>query len=363
MYFFIIFGIIVQREVFLPCGKDGMTMMAKIMKLLGTVFLILTGSAMALGFFYLVVNHDFSESPPVSVENCDNRYIVHNGRPLVTAHRFGGGIAPENTMCAFENIISSRDYFDVGCFEFDLQLTRDGQLVLLHDATLDRTSNAAEYFGAKEVKVSDYTYQELRELNMGEQFVTADARTPYQGLRGDLIPDNLRIARFEDVVEYLNQYREFNYIVEIKDKKEQGRRSCDEVYRILKENDLLENALICTFKDDLCQYLDSAFPELSRTASKREIYLFYLDSLLDIRRPEGYYPFDTLLIPDENYIMKLGTTRVVNYAHKNDIAVQYWTINDEDHVRELAAKGEDGIISDFPDMAFRVLCEYLEEVG
>lgn len=315
---------------------------------------------MLTGILYLVVTHDYSGNPPISVENCSNQYIVHNGKPMVTAHRSGGGIAPENTMCAFENIIRSKEFYVVDYFEFDVQLTKDKELVLLHDRTLDRTSDAAEYFGRKGVKVSQHTYQELRELNMGEKFVTDTGETPYQGLRGSDIPDNLRIARFENVVEYLTDYREFHFIVEIKEKGRRGRLACDEVYRILEENDLLENTVLCTFNSGLSRYLDEKYPELPRTASKSEIYEFYADSLLNVFRPEGYYKFDTLLIPDENYIIKLGTTRVINYAHAHDIAVHYWTINDEDKVRELAVKGEDAIISDFPDMAFRVLSELME---
>ena len=336
-------------------------MSRKINSLQKKIILILGGFILMLGMLsgvlYLVVTHDYSGNPPISVENCSNRYIVHNGKPMVTAHRSGGGIAPENTMCAFENIIKSREYYVVDYFEFDVQLTKDHQLVLLHDSTLDRTSDAVEFFGKKNVRVSQYTYEELRQLNMGEKFVTDSGETPYQGLRGEEIPDNLRIARLEDAVEYLSDYREFNFIVEIKEKEARGRQACDEVYRILEENDLLENTVICTFNDGLCRYIDEHYPDLPRTASQKEIFRFYVDSLFNIYRPAGYYRFVTLLIPDENYIIKLGTTRVVNYAHANDIAVHYWTINDEDKVRELAAKGEDAIISDFPDMAFRVLNE------
>ena len=80
-------------------------------------------------------------------------------------------------------------------FEFDLHITSDGELVLLHDETLDRTSDAVEHFGHADVRPSEQTYAELHELNMGEGFTTDSGETPYKGLRGDEIPDDLRIMR------------------------------------------------------------------------------------------------------------------------------------------------------------------------
>ncbi len=75
-----------------------------------------------------------------------NPYITE-GNSLVSAHRSGGGIAPENTMMAFKNCIESED-FNVDVFEFDLHITKDGQLILLHDDSLDRTTDSAEKYGA-----------------------------------------------------------------------------------------------------------------------------------------------------------------------------------------------------------------------
>ena len=81
----------------------------------------------------------------------------------------------------------------VDYFEFDLHMTADDILVLSHDATLDRVSDAAAVFGAENVLVRDKTLAELKQLNMAAQFVNDAGETPYADLHGDAVPDELRI--------------------------------------------------------------------------------------------------------------------------------------------------------------------------
>ena len=119
-------------------------------------------------------------------------------------------------MAAFQYCIETED-FNVDIYEFDLHITKDGKLILLHDNTLDRTTNSAEHFGEEGVKPSEKTYEELRELNFGENFKNADGEYPYRGLRGDDIPDELRAVLLEDVLDYLEDNGDFQYIIEIKD--------------------------------------------------------------------------------------------------------------------------------------------------
>ena len=93
------------------------------------------------------------------------------------------GLAPENTLLAFQNMIKNRDKFELEGFEFDLHLTKDGQIIVLHDDTLDRTSDSEEYFGKSGVLPCDLSFEELQKLNMGEKFVLPDGSIPYEGLR------------------------------------------------------------------------------------------------------------------------------------------------------------------------------------
>lgn len=327
-----------------------MKILKKILIITGCVILTL---ALLAGIVLFIGTRDWSGAPPVDVSGCVNPYISKTGSPMVSAHRSGGGIAPENTLMAFRNVVESD--FQVDIFEFDLALTSDGELILLHDDTLDRTSDAAELFGYEGVYPSGHTYEELRGLNMGENFTNEAGETPYRGLRGEEIPDELRVLRLEDLFDFLDQYGEYRFIMEIKDAGELGKQAADKIYRILTERDMLSRAIIGTFHGEITDYMTETYPDMLRSAGVMEVVGFYLDSLLNIDRPADYYPFVALQIPDEDYVIKLGTTRMVNYAHEHDIAVQYWTINDEALARDLAAKGADAIMSDYPDRIYGIL--------
>ncbi len=305
---------------------------------------------------YLALSHDYSGSPPVSVADCTNPHIAADGVTRVSAHRSGGGIAPENTLMAFKNCVEDGS-FEIDIFEFDVHITADGQLVLLHDDTLDRTSNAVEHFGHEYVRPSEYTYQELYELNMGEGFVTDSGETPYKGLRGEDIPDDLHIMRVQDVFSYLSGHGDYDYIIEIKDSGDLGYAACDELYRQLEAFGLLDDAVIGTFNAEVTEYMEANYPDMLRSASVSEVAGFFIDSLLGIDREDGYYKFEALQIPTSYYsgLIYLGSTRLINAAHEHNIAVQYWTINDAETVAELAAKGADAIMTDYPDMAYEVL--------
>lgn len=289
-----------------------------------------------------------------AAEDIKNPYIT-TGNSLVSAHRSGGGIAPENTMMAFKNCIESED-FNVDVFEFDLHITKDGQLILLHDGSLDRTTDSAEKYGEEGVTPITKTYEELRELNFGENFKDESGNYPYRGLRGDDIPDDLRALRLDDLLTYLQANGDFSYIIEIKDAGEPGFRAADELHRILAEHGLLEKVIFGTFNGDVTKYVDDNYPDMLRSAGIAEVVEFYFACTLGINRKDGHYKFDALQIPANQYVVfRLGTERVINYAHRHNIAVQYWTINEADEIARLNEIGADCIMSDVPDVAYRMI--------
>lgn len=93
----------------------------------------------------------FHKSNPENVvkTKSENQYI--SDEVLVSAHRSGAGIMPEETMMAFKNCVENKD-FHTDIFEFDLHITKDDILVLLHDHTLERTSDCEEVHGDKKSK-------------------------------------------------------------------------------------------------------------------------------------------------------------------------------------------------------------------
>ncbi len=325
------------------------------------IFLIVLAVLVVLfGGFYLLITHDFKddvvEVAAVGAADADrNPYIVPTGETMISAHRSGGGIAPENTLMAFKNCVENGS-FSIDIFEFDLHLTKDEQLILLHDDTFDRTSNSVEVFGKEGVLPSEKTYEELLELNLGENFTTDSGKTPYKGLRGADIPDDLKVIRLQDLLAYLAPYGDYSFIIEIKDGGDLGRKAADALYAILKEHDMLSRVVVGTFHGEISEYMDSQYPDMLRSAGIKEVVDFYFSSLLGINHADGYYKFKALQIPDDDYVFNLGTSRLINYAHKYNIAVQYWTINEPEDVKHLSSIGADAIMSDNPDMVYEILC-------
>lgn len=308
--------------------------------------------ALLLGSILFAITHNWTE--PIVPAESDNPYITPYGVTLVSAHRSGGGIFPENTMMAFENCINT-ETFRTDIFEFDLHITKDGALIILHDDTLDRTTDSALVFGVSGARPEDYTLQELKALNFGAGFTDASGVKPYADLHGDQVPPNLRVATLTNVLDYLEENGGFRYIIEIKNSRSLGYLAADRLYAVLKEKDLLQKAVIGTFNGEITKYIEQNYPDMLRSASIAEVIGFYLDSLFKIGRPEGHYKFTALQIPANQFFIKLGTARLVNYAHKNGLAVQYWTINDADTMRCLKSINADCVMSDVPDLAFSVL--------
>ena len=298
--------------------------------------------------------------PNIPVETypeADNPYIVEYLDPDISAHRSGAGNAPQNTLMAFENIIENADTVDVDILEFDVQVTKDGELVLLHDLTLDGTSDAAEAFGRENVFVSSVTLEEAQTLNMGENF-KGDGSYPYRGLRGDDIPYNLRMVTCDTVIDYIEANcgdKEYKYVIEIKSIGTDGKKAVDKLYSIITERNIQDRVIWSTFAPDVSTYMVKNYPEISRTADAIEAIQFYFyyrmgwdlqdvkPTYIALQIPYGENAFDN--------IINLGNREMINYAHENNIALQYWTINNADDIIHLTKNGADCIMTDYPQMA------------
>ncbi len=279
-----------------------------------------------------------------------NPYIVD--KALVSAHRSGGGIMPEETMMAFKNCVENEN-FNTDIFEFDLHITKDGVLVLLHDDTLDRTSDCVEVFGEEDVRPENKTFDELLQLNMGAKFEDENGNMPYANLKGDDVPDDLRIVSLDQILDYLGSAGNYDYIIEIKNGGDLGKQAADILYTTLEERDLLERVVFGTFKGEISNYVDEKYPDLMRSSSIVEVVSFYFKALAGADNLDVEYV--ALQIPYKLVGFNLGTAQVINYAHQNNLAVQYWTINDEADIEYLVSIGADCIISDYPDVAYEIV--------
>ncbi len=295
-------------------------------------------------------------NPKNAVEyESDNPYILDIGDIQISAHRSGGGIMPEETMMAIEKCLNSSD-FSVDTYEFDLHLTKDNVLVLLHDDTLDRTSNSEDVFGVKDAEPIDYTYEELRQLNMGAKFEDEDGNMPYADLSGDEVPDDLKILRVEDILDYLSSQGDYHYIIEIKNSGGEGKNGVNILYEILKEKNLLDKVVFGTFHGEVSEYVDENYPDMNRSATIKEVISFWAAAM---RNDKNFNPgYNVLQIPYNmpyRLAVNLGTAKVINYAHEHGIAVQYWTINSEKDMEYLYSMGADCIMTDYPDKLYSIV--------
>ena len=276
----------------------------------------------------------------------DNVHIV--AESLISAHRAGRRLAPENTIAAFARCfdLMEQEGYTIDNLEFDLQLTKDEHLVLLHDDTLDRTSNCEDLpaFGRRS-RVADHTLAELRTLEMWHD---------YDGTGFN--PDEARICTLEEVFDYIagRGYTQMRYTIEIKDSDERGQRATDKLYQILLSRGLLESTIVGTFNGDVTQYIDEKYCPLGmvRSASIAEVVDLYFDFCFNVDLSDDLPAYRVLQIPTDDYVLfDFGKQSFIDYVHYYGIAVQFWTVNDQDKIERLMRMGADSIITDYPDRA------------
>lgn len=260
------------------------------------------------------------------------RKTVQGEWPVNLAHRGASSLAPENTIEAFRLAVEA----GAGGLELDVHLTRDGHVVVLHDATVDRTTDGAG-------PVSEMTVDELRGFDAGHNFSPDGGPSrPYRG-RG------VRVPMLEEVL------REFPGVAVNIDIKA-GRPGIEAaVFRVLREADALGRVLVVsTAHATVKRFRKISGGHVSTGASKWEIGVFYLLSWLPLERLVRQ-AYDALQVPLRHRGIPLVTPRFVRAAHDRGLRVDVWTINQADEMRRLLGLGADVIMTDRPRMLAEVL--------
>lgn len=295
------------------------------------------------------------QEPQIYNKDTGNYFLPDYGNTLISSHRSGRGAAPENTLMAIKsNLIYAET--DSAVIEMDVQITKDDMIVLYHSLYLDEMSDSAEYFGKKNTVVFSKTYEELRGLNMGEYF-KGDGSYPYQGLRGEDIPDDIRITALKDVFacvegEAPGKYR---YIIEIKYPLHWARKIVDGIYEMMTEYSLSDRVVLASFWPDVSYYIDNNYAgKINRSANPFEIVDMYGSYTRNEALNKEDIKYTALQLPyywDDGKLLvaNLGKTGFIDYAHKYGISVQYWTVNNADDAKQLAASGADLLMTDYPD--------------
>lgn len=247
--------------------------------------------------------------------------------PLLIAHRGGAGLAPENTLAAFQPAI---ERWAADMIELDVRATADGHCVVIHDPTVDRTTDGT---GA----VADMSLAQLRELDAGSRFTAADGSSPFRG-RGVTIPT------IEEVLEALPVTP---LTIEVKTGRAQ-RPLFEAVERFGARDRVIGAGMHERDRDMFGAYGGPI------SASMKQVTTFYRFHSLHLAR-FWRLDADVVQIPEFHGASRVVTQRLIRDLHAQGVAVHVWTVNFESDMQRLLDWAVDGIISDRPDVLCRVL--------
>jgi glycerophosphoryl diester phosphodiesterase len=238
---------------------------------------------------------------------------------LLFGHRGARGEAPENTMAGFAHARAA----GVAAFELDVRLTADGQLAIVHDATVDRTTNAK---GA----VSDFTAAQLAQL---------DARAAHPEW-----PERVGVPLLSQLLEaYAGQVR---FAIEIKtDTAERLELVCPAVVEHVRRCGVESSVTVTSFDPVALEIMRRLAPELPRAFIGAYDTPQFLETALRL----GCRQADVQL--------SRGSAEVVKEAQSHGLRVVGWQGNTDEHLAGLLAWGVDGITSDYPTHGLAYLRE------
>jgi len=249
-------------------------------------------------------------------------------KPRIIGHRGAAGEAPENTL------VSIRKAFEQGAdlIELDVQGTRDGQVVVIHDLTLDRTTNGRGL-------LNKHSLTHVKALDAGYNFTLDEGQSfPYRG-RG------IQVSTLE---EFLVALPDAKAIIEIKpESPDIVGAVIDAVHRRGKDDQVL-----------LASEADSILTNIRRALKDRQIHISTGFSYGDVAAFMGHIAAGTLheyqpsgqalQVPCEYEGTSLVNAVTLEAAHSLGLETFVWTINDIDEMKRLLTLGVDGIITDYP---------------
>lgn len=253
-------------------------------------------------------------------------------RPLVMAHRGGGGLWPENTMHAFSHAVE----MGVDVLEIDMHSTADGALVIIHDHTVDRTTNGNG-------RVNSLTLAQLKTLDAGYRWSNGqDGMFPFRG-QGITVPT---------LQEVFKAFPNMRLNIDIKQSQPSlVRPFC----RTIRESGMTNKVMVASFKPDVLNEFRRECAEVATSASAADVRAFLA---LETSQPEAARPLrvvQALQVPEYAGGLLVLTREFVEAAHRRDLEVHAWTINDEAAMRRMLDLGVDGIITDYPDRLIALL--------
>lgn len=254
-------------------------------------------------------------------------------RVHVHAHQGGDHLWPGNTMLAFEGAVA----LGVDVLELDTQVTADGVVVVIHDDTVDRTTDGT---GA----VAEKTLDELRALDAAYRW-----RPP--GGPADVFPHRGEGHAIPTLAEVLEAFPTVGVNL---DMKALDPRVPELTCEVIRAADRIDSVMVASFHDANLSAFRQACPEVATSAGPGEVRDFYTFNLLFVGRwtlPAA----DAFQVPVRQGRVEIVTPRMVRGLRERNVRLDVWTINDEAEMRRLLDLGVGGIITDRPDLALALL--------
>lgn len=218
----------------------------------------------------------------------------------------------------------------------DVHLTKDGILVLMHDATVEGTTNGT---GA----IEDLTLQQIRQLDAGYRFTTDNGRTfPYRG-KGISVPT---------LEELFQTHSEKRLGLELKpeDPFTIPTRVCEMIRKYKRQ----EAVLISSFSQENMDSFRTQCPEVATSATTDEVKLFIrLNTLRMTRLLSPVY--SCFQVPEKTRTQYVLTERFLIAARERNLPIIPWTINEEEDLRRILDLGVEGINTDYPTRLLTML--------
>lgn len=290
-------------------------------KFLRVLLLIVVGLVVVVGLMVILADPaepkgPFADGPP---------------RPWVIAHQGGDGLWPGDTMFAFERAAE----MGVDVLEMDLHSTADGALVLMHDATVDRTTDGSG-------RINDLTLAEIKDLDAGYDWTEDDGQTyPFRG-------QGITVPTLDDVFQaFPDEY--FN--IEIKQAEPSITEPfCNKIREYVRE----DRVFVASFNQDVLDEFRQVCPEVATSTGESDGIKLLVPSFLwleAIHSPKA----QVVQTPEEYFGMTVLKQRTVDAAHNRGMEMHAWTINETEDMERLLALGLDGIITDRPDRMLALL--------
>ena len=262
---------------------------------------------------------------------------IPTDRPLVFGHRGGSRLAPENTIAAFDRAAAE----GVDGLELDVRLSKDGQVMVCHDARVDRTSNTT---GA----VKDMTASELARVDAGYWFTTGDLSYPFRW-RGFGVP-TLR--------EVLARYPDLPFIVEMKDNTRAMAEATVDLVRTARATD---RVCLGAFPNAVMRHARRGGSEIATSASSGEVLRAMITASAGRLPPCRRY--QALQVPERRRRLRVVTPRFVRAARRAGVPVQVWIVDGAEDIRRLLDWGVQAIVTDRPDIAVPAVAAWRRQHG